>query len=207
MALDCDDVVLTGRDSSAKVIFADSKVAVGPETRFEISAHAKRDSKSGEQEVNLLSLTYGKLRALVSPSKEKTKEKSGEPSARFQIKTYSAVVGVRGTDFYVSYDPNAALTEQVTIDGLVEVKQTGGQQVVQVSGGNQVVVTDKPARVLSVTAIQDSVRNDVRRVSAVVRDDKEFTHVKAVEVLGSPKAWVLEREKVPENLKNLKDEF
>jgi hypothetical protein len=60
---------------------------------------------------------------------------------------------------------------------------------------------------LKVVPLRDSLRNEIRLVSAAVRDDQDFTHKKAVEALGKPETWVLEREKVPENLKDIQNEY
>lgn len=213
--LECDDVVLTGRDSSARIILATAKLSLGPESRIEIAAHTKSSNAGAAARVDLLSLTYGKVRALVNRKKSEPppKTKDGkEPQATFKIKTYTAVAGVRGTDFYVSYDPNSTQTEQATIEGLVEVERAGAKQSVLVEAGQQVNVdTAKTAQAkeepLKVVPLRDSVRNEIRLVSAAVRDDQDFTHKKAVETLGKPETWVLEREKVPENLKDIQNEY
>jgi hypothetical protein len=152
--LECDDVVVAGKESSARIILADTKLSLGAESRIEIAAHSGAASGSaGESRVSLLNLTYGKLRALVNrkkapdgstvvtgAAKGKTQGPDSKGKVTFEIKTFSAVAGVRGTDFFVSYDPNAGLTEQATIEGSVEVTQTGSLQKVLVEGGKQVAV-------------------------------------------------------------------
>lgn len=245
--VECDDVILTGRDSSVKVVLPNAKLSLGPDSRFEIAAHAGRGATS---RVSLLNLTYGKLRALVNKKKSagpdgetevaspsKTGKDGKTPQATFRVKTFSAVVGVRGTDFYTSYEPNSGVTEQATIEGSVEVAQTGTEQKVLVEGGHQVAVTTAPQVLaaarrdeatqagvqanpesptapapvpvvpLKVVPIEASVKSDIRVASAIVKDDADFTHAKAVETLGQPATWVLEREKVPEKLKDIKNEF
>lgn len=212
--VECDDIVLTGPDSSAKVILSNAKLTIGPLTRFEIASTLKNDGAS-QPRVSLLNLTYGKLRALVQRKKDamdskqtKTEIQSGKPGqATFQIRTTTAVAGVRGTDFFVSFDSSSGVTDQATIEGSVEVSQPGGTTSVLVESGKQVTLDATPQAALKSVPIRDSIRNDIRVVSASARDDKDFTHVKAIEVLGKPETWVLERESVPDKLKNLKEEY
>lgn len=173
--LECDDIIVAGKESSARIILADAKLSLGSESRIEISGYSGRTSgsasgsgsnaASGDSHVTLLNLTYGKLRALVNRKKDaagNTVVGSGlkpgtagnlkntddsKSKVTFEIKTFSAVAGVRGTDFFVSYDPNAGLTEQATIEGSVEVTQSGTLQKVLVDGGRQVSIETTPQAV------------------------------------------------------------
>jgi hypothetical protein len=260
LQLECDDIVLTGRDSNAKIILANGKISLGPDSRIEIAQHTKSAPGAVLPKVSLINLTYGKMRALIqkrtaaeqpgkaaaapnaatgaspAPQSEKPREAT---QIEFRVRTFSAVAGVRGTDFFTSYEPNSGLTEQATIEGSVEVQQAGTTQSVLVGSGKQVAVETTPAAIkayetqlktgkidleppksapsaqsgapalkpLEVVPIRDSLRNEMRVASAIVRDDKEFAHSKAVEILGKPATWTLEREKVPEKLDKLKNEF
>ncbi len=249
--LECDDVVLAGKDSSARILLANAKLSLGSDSRIEIAAHS--GVKSGESSVSILNLTYGKLRALVNrkagadgvtvvgSAADKTKAASQprgskSPQAVFEIKTFSAVAGVRGTDFYVSYDLNSGVTEQATIEGAVEVTQSGTSQTAMVEAGKQVTVETTPQAVkdaqerlaqapgkqselprklpinevvkpLVVVAMNEAVRSELRRTSAAVSDDADFTSKKAIETLGAPSTWTIQREAVPEALKKLKNEY
>ena len=253
--------MLTGRDSNAKIILANGKVSLGPDSRIEIAQHAKPGEAGALPKVSLISLTYGKMRALIQKRPQGGIQKiapSGQPPGapssaqspaaekphdstqiEFRVRTFSAVAGVRGTDFFTSYEPNSGLTEQATIEGSVEVQQTGTTQSVLVGPGKQVAVETTPAAIaayetqlktgkidleppkaapaaqpgaaplkaLEVVPIRDSLRNEMRVASAIVRDDKDFAHTKAVEILGKPATWTLEREKIPGKLDQLKNEF
>lgn len=259
MPLDCDDIVITGRDSNAKIILANAKISLGPDSRIEIAQHAKVGQPAQVPTVSLINLTYGKMRALIqkSPANGKTLQPntatppnsgakdaakdatSGSAQINFRVRTFSAVAGVRGTDFFTSYEPHSGLTEQATIEGSVEVQQTGTLQKVVVAEGQQVAVETTPAAVkvyqeqlksgrvdfeppknqgienkdaaspkpIVVVPIRDSIRSEIRMASVVVKDDKEFTHVKAIETLGKPSTWTLEREPVPSKHDKLKNEF
>ena len=156
--------------------------------------------------LNGITIRSWRSRRATAAAKRSAKETpSGQ--ATFQIRTATAVAGVRGTDFFVGYDANAGVTDQATIEGSVEVSQPGGSSSVLVEGGKQVTLDATPQPALKAVPIRDSIRNDIRVVSASARDDKDFTHAKAIEVLGKPETWVLEREKLPDRLKNLKEEY
>lgn len=257
MPLECDDIVMTGRDANAKIILANGKVSLGPDSRIEIAMHAKAGQSGQPPKVSLINLTYGKMRALIqrkpqgasqgriensnTSSKAAKGLKPQETSQiEFRVRTFSAVAGVRGTDFFTSYEPNSGLTEQATIEGSVEVQQAGTTQKVLVAEGQQVAVETTPAAVAAyetqlktgvidleppknipsvggapnvapkpilVVPIRDSLRNEIRMASVIVKDDKEFGHAKAIETLGQPATWTLEREAIPEKHDKLKNEF
>lgn len=248
LPLECDDVVVAPRDASAKILMANGKLSLAPETRIEIASHSRGADAASPNKINLINLAYGKMRALIQkPAKANEKgskdkpAKTDEPQANFKVRTFSAVAGVRGTDFFASYDPNSGLTEQATLEGNVEVQQAGTAQKVVVGAGQQVAVETTPAAVqaalerkekqdstgkdevseppklapdaaspvqpLKVETIRDSLRNEIRVTSVAVRDDGDFSHSKAVQVLGKPDSWTFEREKAPEKHDRLKNEF
>ncbi len=241
--LECDDVVLAGKESSARILLADAKLSLGSESRIEIAAHSGAGSSvQNPSHASLLNLTYGKLRALVNRKRDEatgetktqatpTASKAGaKGQVTFEIKTFSAVAGVRGTDFFVSYDPNAGTTSQATIEGSVEVAQAGTTQKVLVEAGREVAVettpqavrlaqarnadlpkilpaADEPVKPLKVVALSEVTRMDLRQTSAAVSDDRDFTSKKAIETIGQPSTWTIKRETIPDNLKKLKNEY
>lgn len=137
MTLECDDVVQTGPTGGAKLILGDDKISIAPDSRLEIAAYSGTAAKP---KVDLLNLTYGKMRGLIKTRKDAAKS----PQGAFRVRTFSAVVGVRGTDLFASYDPNVGLTEQAVIEGRVEVTQAGTNQKVIVEAGQQVSVETTP---------------------------------------------------------------
>lgn len=64
---------------------------------------------------SLLKLAKGKARALVSGV-------YGAPGASFEVETPTAVAGVRGTSFLISYDSDRDETDVVGIDGRIMVR-------------------------------------------------------------------------------------
>jgi len=61
-----------------------------------------------------LKLLRGKVRALVSDYYK-------QPRSQFRIETHTAVSGVRGTEFVVTFDPIADVSDVVGVEGQVEV--------------------------------------------------------------------------------------
>ncbi|MBT4763007.1 MAG: FecR domain-containing protein [Bdellovibrionaceae bacterium] len=141
MKLRCSDVLLTTKGARVKVRLINKAVmSMGPFSRISIAEYAV---KSGD--VDLINLTYGKVRTFFKNKEVNKKKRNKSDKVNFKIKTPGAVVGVRGTDFYVNYEPNAKVTEQATLKGTVEVEQLGSGQKVLVNKGEQVNI-DKVVR-------------------------------------------------------------
>lgn len=105
------DVVMTAVDSRAKIVMVDNnEINVSPESQVEIQNY-EFDPNQGKKNV-LLNVIYGKVRA-------KVEQKYDGKTSNFQIKTPSAVAGVRGTDFMVTYIPATNFSSVVTFHGSV----------------------------------------------------------------------------------------
>lgn len=105
------DTVVSGADSRAKIAMQDRNIiTILPNSRLVIE-----DYKSSDKEKNVkLSLLEGKVRNDV-------KEKYDNDKNKFQIRTPTAVAGVRGTKFITSYMVNTKTTEVITLKGEVQV--------------------------------------------------------------------------------------
>jgi hypothetical protein len=102
--------IQTGPDSRAKVVMADRNVIViSPDTQMVIAKY-EHDGK-GKKEV-ALDLMKGKIRNNVE-------QKYDEEKNTFKVRTPTAVVGVRGTQFITGYDTNTKVTDVVTLRGVV----------------------------------------------------------------------------------------
>lgn len=109
------ETVVTNTDSRAKIIMSDRNVLnILPNTKMKIE---KYSSAVGAKEVQL-NLIEGKVRSNVG-------EKYDNKSSKFEIRTATAVAGVRGTEFITSYDPATRVTEVLTIHGQVIFKALG----------------------------------------------------------------------------------
>lgn len=95
MALIQGDSVRTDKEGSATVIFyTGSKMAVGPSTSFTVNKLKETKDSGGRLSVELKSgMVWNKVKSLVNMEDE------------YEIKTSTAVMGVRGTLFMVSVDP------------------------------------------------------------------------------------------------------
>lgn len=103
------DTIITGKDSRAKIVMSDRNIInVLPETKIRIDQYI---SELKEKNVRL-SLIEGKVRTNVE-------QKYDNVENRFEIKTPSAVAGVRGTQFATSYKRLTNVTTVTTFRGEV----------------------------------------------------------------------------------------
>lgn len=110
------DTITAGADSRAKIVMADKNViSVSPDSKIVIEKYENdgKDKKNVE-----LKVLYGKIRASVEQKYD------GEKST-FNVKTPSAVAGVRGTDFLTGYNPLTKATQVITFSGAVAVGRVG----------------------------------------------------------------------------------
>lgn len=105
------ETVISGAEGRAKIVMSDRNVInISPSTTLQISKY-ENDSKSGAKNVEL-TLLEGKVRNNVEQTYD------GEKS-KFQIKTPTAVAGVRGTQFMTSFNRQTQMTSVVTLKGTV----------------------------------------------------------------------------------------
>ena len=110
------DSIEAAADSRAKVVMSDKNVLnVSPDSKIVIEKYENDGKDKKNVELNVL---YGKVRASVEQKYD------GEKS-KFNIKTPSAVAGVRGTDFITGYNPNTKVSQVITFSGVVAVGTPG----------------------------------------------------------------------------------
>jgi hypothetical protein len=217
--LECTDVLVTQAGSRAKVKLVNGLITLSPNSRVSIAKVVK-----GSQTPSLLNLTYGKLRTFFDGKKSEAKAKDRNANQiQFRVKTPSAVVGVRGTDFYVGYDANKETTTQATLKGEVEVEQLKTQAKVTVKGGEQVDVANASAMTkentteagkkeladaaMEVKPIDKETIVQIRQTSPLVKEDIEFTSQEAVTILGDTAKWIPPQDEIPGDLKDIKNNF
>ena len=93
-------------DGSTIVIGANSRVVIKELNTLEVT----------KVSTSTFGLLKGKIRAIVVPLVSK--------DSRFTIETGNATVGVRGTDFGVTRDPDAGTTHLLALDGAVYLTPT-----------------------------------------------------------------------------------
>jgi hypothetical protein len=115
------NVLRAAPGARAKVVYDNGdQLFVGPGSAYRVVWNEPKASASE------LSLMYGKLRGVI-------KKEKGEK--KFIIKTRTAVMGVRGTDFYISDEGVEGETEIAVIRGRVEVETAKGLKDEVVTGG------------------------------------------------------------------------
>ena len=101
-----EDVITTSDKSFIKIIYANGGIiAVGPKSTIKLM-------KQAAQQVSSIGLLKGQLRA--------TFDKRNSNNYKFLIKTRTAALGVRGTDFHVIYNPDNNVSTVLTYEGKVE---------------------------------------------------------------------------------------
>lgn len=106
------DTIITAKDSRAKIIMTDkNEINVSPASEV-IFANYEYEPKKNKKNV-LLNVIYGKVRSKVN-------QKYDGKQSKFQVKTPSAVAGVRGTDFFTAYNLKTKATSVVTFEGTVQ---------------------------------------------------------------------------------------
>lgn len=103
------DTVVTANDSRAKIVMSDRNIInISPNTRLKIEKY----TNSGDDKNVHLNLIEGKVRNNVE-------QKYDNKNSKFEVRTATAVAGVRGTQFVTSYDKATRVTEVITIKGQV----------------------------------------------------------------------------------------
>ncbi len=104
------DIIRTKSKSKAEITFVDdSVIRLAAGSRLEIQEYL---FSGGERKSGVVKLFRGKARSII-------KRQKGEKVGRFQVKTPTAVAGVRGTDFFVFHQ--LGLTGVMVVNGIVDV--------------------------------------------------------------------------------------
>ena len=105
--------IITDADSRAKIVIFENRNVINilPNTKLKI---VKISNTAQDKNINL-NLIQGRVRSNVG-------DKFDNKSSKFEIRTPTAVAGVRGTQFITSYTPETKSTEIITIHGSVIVK-------------------------------------------------------------------------------------
>ncbi len=137
------DIVRTKSDGRAEIVFSDnSRVTLAPNTRLAISQYVVED---GRRKNGVLYLFRGTIRSVVSKSRTILRVIfSHEPD--FKVRTPTAVVGVKGTDFFVYHRHGS--TGIAVAEGLVEAYNPAvSGEVAEISAGYSTTVDwNRPPR-------------------------------------------------------------
>lgn len=103
-------VVQTAEKSFVKLLFIDkSQMNLGPNSQMIINAFPKK-------EAGIITLVKGQIRSQVTKDYMEMDDKS---KSKLYIKTKTAAMGIRGTDFQVNYNPQNQNTSLITFEGKV----------------------------------------------------------------------------------------
>lgn len=117
------DSIMAGPDSRAKVVMSDRNILnVSPDSKIVIEKYAT-DAKGESKNVEI-KVEYGKVRAQIE-------QKYDGDKSKFNIKTPTAVAGVRGTDFITGFNRQTRQTSVVTFSGMVAVGNMGPNGQIQ----------------------------------------------------------------------------
>ncbi len=102
--------VQTADKSFVKLLFIDkSQMNLGPNSQMIINAFPKK-------EAGIITLVKGQIRSQVTKDYMEMDDKS---KSKLYIKTKTAAMGIRGTDFQVNYNPKNQNTALITFEGKV----------------------------------------------------------------------------------------
>ncbi len=123
-----NDRITTDSGARVKIIFNQSndEIHVIPNSNVFIQKfmHQGDNEEHDEYKKTIVKLDFGKIRIRLS----KDGEKYDHEKNIFEVKTKTAVAGVRGTDFVMSYDENTKISEVATLSGAVEMSaQNAGE--------------------------------------------------------------------------------
>lgn len=100
----------TAEKSFVKLIFIDkSQMNLGPNSQMVINAFPKK-------EAGIITLVKGQIRSQVTKDYMEMDDKS---KSKLYIKTKTAAMGIRGTDFQVNFNPKNQNTSLITFEGKV----------------------------------------------------------------------------------------
>jgi hypothetical protein len=129
-------VLQTKSNGKIRFVYNDGdQLNVGPATSLVV----ENRSFEAKRKKTLLNVIYGRTRAVVKKQENAASENS------FMIRTRTAVVGVRGTDFTVDYSPTAERAEVSVLRGAVELSLDGTNTKAEVKSGYSASVHVPPA--------------------------------------------------------------
>lgn len=147
------DAIRTKRNGRAEIQFKDETVIqLAPETRITIDEYSYRGENTREK--GLIGLFRGKMRAIVAKLKAVVVPVA-RTDASFNVKTPTAIAGVKGTDFIIYYE--RGVTGVIFIDGEGFVYNPGQPgKVVTVKGGQASFVLGAEDPPLDAQPVSDS---------------------------------------------------
>ena len=174
-----DDRIKTQADSSCRILFMeDSFLTLGPLTDYTLT-RSRYDEITGARDVGFR-LASGKLRLTVG-------RLFGRGSA--SVETPTAVVGVKGTDVIVGYDPERKSTLVMVLEGLVDITSLNAALagvVTTVSAGEYAEVDAGPEAPASQPAPESLIEENVEDTSVEPDPERSAPEVTTAEANTTP---------------------
>lgn len=197
-----DSSIVTYKKSFVKIKFFNKSVMnIGPKSKVVLNME-------DETQTSVVSFLKGKIRASVK--KEKNKDK------KFIVKTKNALMGVRGTDFQVTYNQGGERTSLLTYEGRVDIKKFSKDEVKDIHTNLTKEKTEKLKKLLD-SDVEVVEKGDFTNVVAVEKKPikpvkisaAQFVLLKKDESLGTEKIVLNKKEKevLKAEVKKLKKEF
>jgi len=111
-------IIRSDKSGFVKLLFFDkSQMMISPNSSVEIKAFTK-------QKAGIIGLLKGKIRSKVTKDRMNISNNQG---SKLFVKTKTAAMGVRGTDFQVIYNPENTVTSLLTFEGAVAMAKLNGE--------------------------------------------------------------------------------
>jgi hypothetical protein len=200
--VDQGNIVRTAPGAKARVVFDNGdQINVGPATAMRIFWN--KDARIANTRMDL---AYGKIRGIV--------EKGG-PRSHLQIRTRTATMGVRGTDFFIADSGNDGGTEVSIMRGAVEVTpKVAGAKPVEVKQGMSAdvppvnpPVAEKKAeagKALAPVAPAVELRKTTQEELAGIQKSSTIDKKAEAPAAAKPEVAALEKKAVATTLKDIK---
>lgn len=155
-----DTSIVTGPKSFIKIKFIDqSELNVGPESKIVITEMKKESA-------GIISLLKGRIRTEVQ--KENLKDQKNQN--KFFIKTRTAAMGVRGTDFQTIYNPDNKITSLLTYEGEVAMAKVDEKTYEMLENApEREVVRDELTKGPSVVDIPGKKLDEIEELNKVLK--------------------------------------
>lgn len=157
--------IRTDLGATARIVFENGdQYNVGPGTAFRVDW--KKDAAVAKDAAPQVSMQFGKLRGIV--------EKGG-PRSKLLIRTKSATMGVRGTDFFIASGGSDNGTEVSILRGAVEVtpRSQVEARTLRVEAGNSVAITPPPAPASATAGKARDAASDAKSPSPSPEQNRE----------------------------------
>ncbi len=129
------DAIVTGPNGRAQLRFTDGGiVSLQPDSQFAITNYV--DANNGAQDSFLVNFARGSMRAITGLIGKRSRE-------NYKVQTATATVGIRGTGFSASYNPDGSMSITAEL-GEIEVCTAGGCTRLTAGESALVVSNDQP---------------------------------------------------------------